>query len=69
MPFGIFSRRSQWPRTLRQVLSSAARTLGSQVRILLGAWMCVCVSLCVGRGLGAGLIPHPRGPTKYLRDP
>jgi hypothetical protein len=37
---------SQWPRGLRQVLSSAARTLGSQFRILLGAWMCVCVSLC-----------------------
>jgi hypothetical protein len=38
--------RSQWPRGLRQVLSSAARTLGSQVRILLGAWMFVCVFLC-----------------------
>jgi hypothetical protein len=25
------SRRSKWPRCLRQVLSSAARTLGSQV--------------------------------------
>jgi hypothetical protein len=37
--------RSQWPRCLRQVLSSAARTLGSQDRILLGAWMCVCVSV------------------------
>jgi hypothetical protein len=34
---------SQWPRSLKQVLSSAARTLGSQVRILLGAWMCVRV--------------------------
>jgi hypothetical protein len=41
----IFSR-SQWPRGLRQVLPSPARTLGSLVRILLGAWMCVCVSLC-----------------------
>jgi hypothetical protein len=34
--------------------------------------MCVCVSLCcivlrVGRGLGAGLIPHPRSPTKCLK--
>jgi hypothetical protein len=38
--------RSQYPRSLRQVLTSAARTLGSQVRILLGAWMCVCVFLC-----------------------
>jgi hypothetical protein len=38
--------RSQWPSGLRQVLSSAARTLGSQIRILLGAWMFVCVFLC-----------------------
>jgi hypothetical protein len=38
--------RSQWPSSLRQVLSSAARTLGLQVRILLGAWMYVCVFLC-----------------------
>jgi hypothetical protein len=56
-----------------QVLSSAARTLGSQVRILLGAWMCVCVCVfvlsCVGRGLDAGLIPRPRSPTKCLKDP
>jgi hypothetical protein len=34
--------------------------------------MCVCVSLCcvvlcVGRGLGAGIIPCPRSPTKYLK--
>jgi hypothetical protein len=34
--------------------------------------MCVCVSLCcivlcVGRGLGAGLISHPRSPTKCLK--
>jgi hypothetical protein len=30
--------------------------------------MCVCVALsCVGRGLGAGLIPHPKSPTKYLK--
>jgi hypothetical protein len=45
-PWVTFNRRSQWPRGLSQVLSSAARTLGLQVRILLGAWMCVCVSLC-----------------------
>jgi hypothetical protein len=38
--------RSQCPSGLRQVLSSAARTLGSQVRILLWAWMFVCVFLC-----------------------
>jgi hypothetical protein len=35
--------------------------------------MCVCVSLCcvvlcVGRGLGAGLIPRPRSPTKCLKE-
>jgi hypothetical protein len=24
---------------------------------------------CVGRGLGAWLIPRPRSPTKCLRDP
>jgi hypothetical protein len=28
------------------LLSSVARMLRSQVRILLGAWMCVCVFLC-----------------------
>jgi hypothetical protein len=43
--------RSQYPSGLRQVLSRTAWTLGSQVRILLGAWMCVrvflyCVVLC-----------------------
>jgi hypothetical protein len=47
--------------------------LGSQVRILLGAWICDCVSLCcvvlcVGRGLGAGLILRPRSPTKCLKE-
>jgi hypothetical protein len=41
---------------LRHVLSTSAWTLRSQVRILLGAWMCVsvflcCVVLCFGRGL------------------
>jgi hypothetical protein len=41
-----YVRKSQWLSGLRQVLSSAARTLGSQVRILLGAWMFVCVFLC-----------------------
>jgi hypothetical protein len=30
--------------------------------------MCVCVVLsCVGRDLGAGLIPRPRSPTKCLK--
>jgi hypothetical protein len=38
--------RSQWQSGLRQVLFSAARTLGSHVWILLGAWMCVWVFLC-----------------------
>jgi hypothetical protein len=36
-------RRSQWPRGLRHALFLAARTLGSQVRILFGALMCVRV--------------------------
>jgi hypothetical protein len=31
-------------------------------------FLCVVLS-CVGRGLGAGLIPRPRSPTKCLRDP
>jgi hypothetical protein len=29
-------------------------------------FLCVVLSW-VGRGLGAGLIPHPRGPTKCLK--
>jgi len=29
----------------------------------------VSVLSCVGRGLGAGLIPRPRSPTNCLRDP
>jgi hypothetical protein len=45
------NNRSQWPSGLRQVLSSAARTLGSQVRI------CVVLS-CVGRGLASGWSPR-----------
>jgi len=31
-------------------------------------FLCVVLS-CVGRGLGAGLIPRPRSPTNCLRDP
>jgi hypothetical protein len=27
------------------------------------------VLFCIGRGLGAGLIPQPRSPTKCLMDP
>jgi hypothetical protein len=47
---------------LRHVLSSATRTLGSRVRILLGAWMCVRVFLCyvvlyVGRDLASSRSP------------
>jgi hypothetical protein len=59
----IYSRgRSQWPSSLRQVLSSAARTLGSWVWISLEAWMYVRVFLCcvvpfVGRGLASGWSP------------
>jgi hypothetical protein len=41
-----YGSRSQKPSGLRQVLSWVARMLRSQVRILLGSWMCVCVSLC-----------------------
>jgi hypothetical protein len=42
--------RSQWPSGLKQVLSSAARTLKSWVLIPLEAWICafcVCVCVCV----------------------
>jgi hypothetical protein len=50
------NRRSPWPSSLRHVLSSAARKLGSWVRNPLKAWMCVpvflhCVVLNVSRGL------------------
>jgi hypothetical protein len=41
------SGRSQWPRGLRHEQSSLARTLGSWARILLDAWMSVCVYLCL----------------------
>jgi hypothetical protein len=41
----IKSSRSQWPRGLRHVLSSTARTLGSRVRIPLEAWMCLRLSV------------------------
>jgi hypothetical protein len=40
---------------LFHVLSSTVRTLGSHVRILLGAWMCVHIFLC--RGLASGWSP------------
>jgi hypothetical protein len=54
--------QSQWPHSLRHELSSLAPTLGSWVRIPLRTWMfgvcmrlfCVCVVLCLGRGLAAG---------------
>jgi hypothetical protein len=58
-----YTGRSQWPRGLRHKPSSPARTLGSWVRIPLGAWMfdvrlfCVCVVLCVGSGLETGWSP------------
>jgi hypothetical protein len=52
---------SQWPTGLTHVLSSAARTLGSWIRVPLEAWMCVrvflcCVVLCRYRPC-VGLIP------------
>jgi hypothetical protein len=52
-----FIRRSQWPRGLRRG-STAARLLGSWVRISPGACMSVCCECCVlsGRGLCDGLI-------------
>jgi hypothetical protein len=31
------------------------------------AFLCVCVALGVGRGLGAGLIPCRKSPTKCLK--
>jgi hypothetical protein len=47
--------RSWWPRGIRHELFSPAQTLGSWVRILLKAWMSVCVySVCVGSGLATG---------------
>jgi hypothetical protein len=33
----------------------------------MSAFLCVCVVLCVDRGLGAGLIPRLRSPTKCLK--
>jgi hypothetical protein len=42
----FISSRSQKPRDLSHILSSTARTLGSRVRIPLGAWVCVRVFLC-----------------------
>jgi hypothetical protein len=42
----VTESRSQWPCGLRQVLYSAAWTLGSWVRIPLEAWICVRVFLC-----------------------
>jgi hypothetical protein len=52
--------RSQWPRGLRRGFS-AARLLGSWVRIRPGAWMSVSCECCVlsGRGLCDGLITRP----------
>jgi hypothetical protein len=63
--------RSKWPRAQRHELPSLALTLGSWVRIPLGAWMfsvymrlfCVCVVLCLGRGLATSWsIIRPRSP-------
>jgi hypothetical protein len=51
--------RSQWPRGLRHDMSPSAQTLESWVRILLKAWMFVCVYSvfvlsCVGSDLASG---------------
>jgi hypothetical protein len=50
--------RSEWPRGLRQEMSSPAQTLGLWVRIPLEAWMFVCVYFCVFSC--DGLIPRPK---------
>ena len=52
--------RSQWPRGLRR-MSTAARLLGSWVRIPPGAWMSVCCEYYVltSRGLCDELITRP----------
>jgi hypothetical protein len=62
----------QWPRGLRQELSSLPRTLGSWVRIPLKAWMSMCVYsvfvlFCVHVERPCeGLIRRPRSPTDYV---
>jgi hypothetical protein len=50
---------SQWPRGLRNEMSSLPRTLGSWVRIPLEAWMSVCVYpvFVLGSGLAMGWSP------------
>ena len=50
----------QWPRGLRR-RSAALRLPSVRVRILPGAWMCVCDECCVlsGRGLCDGPITRP----------
>jgi hypothetical protein len=57
-PNYCFIGRLQWPRGLRHEMSSLAPTLGSWVRILLEAWMLVCVYsmfvFCVSSGLATG---------------
>jgi hypothetical protein len=52
----ILSSRSQWPRGLRNELSSLVRTLESWVRIPLEAWMSLCVYsvFVLGSGLATG---------------
>jgi hypothetical protein len=60
----IHSSRSQWPRGMRQELSSLVRTLASWVQVPHKAWMslcafiilCLCRPVCVGSGLAFGKI-------------
>jgi hypothetical protein len=58
---------SHWPSGLRHVLSSAAGTLGSWIRIPLEARMYVCVFLCCVVPCTwrpcVGLVHRPRSPT------
>ena len=58
--FIVFYFQSQWPHGLRR-RSTAARLLGSWVRIPPGAWIFVCCDCCLlsGRGLCDGLTTRP----------
>lgn len=54
----MLADRSRWPSSLRR-RSTAARLLGSRVRIQLRAWTsvsCVCCMLCVASVTGWSLV-------------
>jgi hypothetical protein len=48
--------RPQRPRGLRHEINSPVRTLGSWVWIPIGAWISVCVFVCVLHCVGSGLV-------------